>query len=247
MQRLSKIFALAACAASVVATDGAEPMTGFLDKTITDEAGSHGYVLFVPEDYTSDKKWPVILFLHGSGERGTDNKKQAAVGIAPAIRKNPSRCPAIVILPQCESKDRIPVGAWAPTSPDGKRALAILDQVESEYSTDKDRVYLTGLSMGGFGVYAHAVADPERWAALVPICGGGRLADAGHFAKIPLWCFHSADDPVVPVTLSRTMVKALKEAGGEPRYTEYTDSGHKSWVPAYDDPELWKWLFEQHK
>lgn len=240
-------FAAVIVAVGATAIHGAETMTGFLDGTIDDEAGSHGYVVYVPEDYSPKKKWPVILFLHGSGERGTDNKKQTAVGIAPAIRKDPSCCPAIVILPQCESKDRIPVGAWAPTSPDGKRALAILDKVQAEYSTDDDRVYLTGLSMGGFGLYAIAADDPDRWAALVPICGGGKLSEAEKFARVPLWCFHSSDDPVVPVTLSRTMVEALKKAGGQPRYTEYTDSGHKSWEPAYEDPELWKWLFEQKR
>lgn len=244
-------FAIGAACAAVVwigrASMGADTMTGFVDKTIEDDSGSHKYVVYVPADYTPKKKWPVILFLHGAGERGTDNRKQVAVGLGPAIKKDPSRCPAIAIFPQCELVKSAPIRAWSPASPDGKRALAILAAVEKEYATDPDRVYLTGLSMGGFGSWAHAISDPGRWAAVVPICGGSQPDEAGKIAQLPIWCFHSADDPVVPVKLSMSMVDALKKAGGNPRYTEYKDSGHASWVPAYNDPELWKWLFEQRR
>lgn len=238
---------LAAALVAATGARGAETMTGFIDRAFVDESGEHKYVLFVPQDYTPEKRWPVILFLHGAGERGTDNRKQVSVGLGPAVRKDPSRFPALVIFPQCEGVKTAPIKAWGPTSPDGVRALAILEAVEKEYSTDPDRVYLTGLSMGGFGTWAHAIADPRRWAAIVPICGGSQPSEAAKLAHMPIWCFHSADDPVVPVKLSRGMVEAVKSAGGRPKYTEYADAGHRSWDPAYDEPELWTWLFQQRR
>lgn len=221
--------------------------SGFLDKTISDDAGEHKYVLYVPPSYDPAKRWPAILFLHGSGERGTDNRRQINQGLGPAIRKDPGRCPAIVIFPQAESKDLIPVNVWAPTAPDGKRALAILDRTLDEYSIDTDRIYLTGISMGGIGTWKQAIADPKRWAALVPICGGGDQQEAHRIAHLPVWCFHGTADTTVPIAFSRIMIQAIQKAGGTPRFTEYPEVGHASWRPAYDEPELWSWLFAQRR
>lgn len=220
---------------------------GFIEKTIKDEEGEHKYVVFVPEDRKTDAKWPVILFLHGSGERGKDNRKQVRVGLGPAIAADPARCQAIAVFPQAESTSRLAIEVWTPKMPDGKRALRILESVMNEYGGDEDRVYLTGLSMGGFGAWAHAIARPDRWAAVVPVCGGGRPNDVAKIAHLPIWCFHGAADPVVPVGLSRKMIDALRVAGGEPRYTEYEKVGHDSWVKAYADPKLWDWMLAQKR
>jgi predicted peptidase len=220
---------------------------GFVDKTISDAAGEHRYVVFLPENYDSAQKWPVILYLHGSGERGTDNRRQIYQGIGPAIQKNPERCPAIVLFPQAESKDLIPVNVWAPTAPDGARALAILDSALKEYSIDTDRIYLTGISMGGIGTWKHAVADPNRWAAIVPICGGGDSTQVDKIASLPIWCFHGTNDVTVPIGFSRVMIDSIKKAGGNPKFTEYPGVGHSSWRPAYDEPELWTWMLSQKR
>jgi predicted peptidase len=218
-----------------------------VDKVFQDGDGEHHYVVYVPSDYTPDRKWPIVLFLHGSGARGTDNRKQINEGLGPAIREDPSRCPAIVVFPQAESLSVIPINAWFPTSPDGQRALIFLDRAEKEYSTDPDRVYLTGLSMGGIGSWAQALNDPDRWAAVVPICGGGNQHDVEKIAHLPIWVFHGTLDTTIPVSFSRTMIKSLKKAGGSPRYTEYPTVGHNSWSRAYREPELWPWLFSQSR
>jgi predicted peptidase len=216
-----------------------EPKTGFIDATYKDGDKEVKYVLFVPADYKGDKEYPVILFLHGAGEKGSDGKKQARGGLAPAIRRDKS-FPFIAIFPQAEN-------TWRAGSADAKRALAILDQVMKEYKTDPKRVYLTGLSMGGFGTWSIAAATPERWAAIVPICGGGSPATAEKIKDIPCWCFHGDADPTVKVESSRAMIEALKKAGAEPKYTEYPGVGHNSWDKAYATKELYDWLLMQKR
>ena len=123
--------------------------------------------------------------------------------------------------------------------------MAILDQVCKDYKVDRKRIYLTGLSMGGFGTWSLATAYPERWAAMVPICGGGNPAQAAKIKDIPCWCFHGDADATVSVENSRKMIKALKDAGGDPKYTEYPGVNHNSWDRAYATAELWEWLAKQ--
>lgn len=241
------LFGLLGSLLGALTASAGEVQTGFVDKVFRDQEGDHHYVVYVPSDYTPDKKWPIVLFLHGSGARGSDNRRQINEGLGPAIREDPSRCPAIVVFPQAETLSVMPINAWFPTSPDGQRALVFLDLAEKEYSTDPDRVYLTGLSMGGIGSWAQALNDPDRWAAVVPICGGGNQHDAQKIAHLPIWVFHGSLDTTIPVAFSRTMVKSLKKAGGNPRYTEYPTVGHNSWTRAYREPELWPWLFSQSK
>jgi predicted peptidase len=218
-----------------------EPKTGFSDRVFKEGDKEHKYVLFVPLDYKGDKEYPVILFLHGAGETGTDGEKQAKVGLGPAIRKNEKDFPFIAVFPQSQKR------TWKADSDDGKRALAILDQVMKEYKTDPRRVYLTGLSMGGFGTWSIAAAHPEKWAAIVPICGGGDLSAAEKIKDIPCWCFHGDADTAVRVDLSRRMIEALKKAGAEPKYTEYPGVGHNSWDKAYATKELYDWLLMQKR
>jgi predicted peptidase len=194
------------------------------------------YIVFVPKDYHGDKEYPVILFLHGAGESGTDGKKQAAVGLGKAIRDRNEDFPFIVVFPQSQK------GGWKASSDEGKRAVAILEEVQKTYKTDPRRVYLTGLSMGGSGTWSLAAAYPQRWAACAPICGRGDPADVEKLKNLPCWSFCGDKDKVVEN--HRTMDKALKDAGAEARYTEYPGVPHNSWDRAYATPELYAWFLK---
>ncbi|MBO0699410.1 MAG: dienelactone hydrolase family protein, partial [Zavarzinella sp.] len=194
--------------------------SGFLDKTYKDPSGTeYKYVLFVPHDYKKGTPTPTILFLHGAGETKGGKKMPVEVGIGPAIKKREKSFPFLTIIPQA------PVRGWQAGGESAKMALGILESVEHEYTVDPKRTYLTGLSMGGFGTWSLAAAMPDKWAAIVPICGGvrGKTADevAAKIKDIPAWVFHGDKDPAVPVAQSRDMVKALEKAGGHPKYTEY--------------------------
>jgi len=213
---------------------------GFLDRVFTDSDGKEAkYVLFVPHSYKADKAYPIILSLHGSGESGNDGKKQAGQGLGNAIKKREKDFPCIVVFPQSQKR------TWKADSDDSKRALQILEVVQKEFKTDPKRVYLTGLSMGGYGTWSLATKYPDKWAAMVPICGGGDPAEADKIKNIPCWCFHGDSDTAVKVDRSRDMMAALKKAGGDPKYTEYPAVGHNSWDKAYATPELWEWLLKQ--
>jgi predicted peptidase len=215
--------------------------TGFVHCTYKDAGGKEAkYVLFVPHDYKGDKAYPLILFLHGAGERTGEKKQPVAVGIGPAIKKREKSFPFLVVIPQADK-------TWRAGSPDADRALAILADVQKAYKVDNKRLYLTGLSMGGYGTWSLAVAEPKKWAAIVPVCGGGDPKQAAKIKDIPCWCFHGDKDAAVKVEKSREMIAALKEAGGSPKYTEYPGVGHNSWDNAYGTDELYKWLLEQHK
>jgi len=162
----------------------AQNQTGFLDRVYKDQDGKEArYVLFVPADYQADKPYPCILFLHGSGETGTDGQKQARSGLGPAILKREKDFPFFAIFPQSQNR------TWKAGSDDANRALAILDAVQKEYKIDGKRLYLTGLSMGGSGTWSLAAATPERWAAIVPLCGRGELDDVDKLKDLPCWCF----------------------------------------------------------
>lgn len=219
--------------------------TGFINKTVTMDGVTYPYVVYVPRDYAPGKKWPVILFLHGAGERGNDGLKQTQVGIGTAIRMSSERFPALVVMPQCAAGQ-----FWS-----GKMAefaLKALDQTVAEYNGDPDRLYLTGLSLGGFGSFLIASQHPDKFAAVVPICGGVRGVDVKSVAEklkdIPMWAFHGDADTVVPPARSREIVEAIKAAGGtKVKYTEYPGVGHNSWDKAYAEKEMTDWLFAQKR
>jgi predicted peptidase len=239
----------------------ARVQTGFLDRTVSVSGRSYRYQVYVPADFRSKKSWPVILFLHGAGERGSDGLLQTDVGIGHAIRHDASRFPFIVVFPQCP-KETI----WA--DPDMQaQALAALDASINEFHGDRKHMYLTGLSMGGYGTWELASRNPGRFAALVPICGGVQpqkhwpqlhvtvvddLKVTDPFAEIarrigatPVWIFHGDADPLVPVEQSRHMAEALKAAGADYKYTEYPGVDHNSWDKAYAEPELVPWLLSK--
>lgn len=242
------------CAVSAAA----RVQTGFLDRTVSVSGKSYRYQVYVPADFSSKKSWPVLLFLHGSGERGSDGLLQTDVGLPHAIRQNAARFPFVVVIPQC-SKDKI----WGEPEMQAQ-ALAALDASIKEFHGDRSHIYLTGLSMGGFGTWEIAAANPGRFAALVPVCSGVRplkdwpqlkvqLADdakaADPYAEVarrigntPVWMFHGDADQAVPVEESRHMAEALKAAGAEYKYTEYPGVNHNSWDKAYAESELVPWL-----
>jgi predicted peptidase len=223
-----------------------QPTIGFRACVFKGADGQNSrYVLFVPHDYVPDKPLPVILFLHGSGEAGTDGWRPTHVGLGPAIWAREASFPFLVVFPQAQ--DRIPAtfGSWLPGQPDANRALAILDEVQRQYTTDPKRVYLTGISVGGHGTWQIAAAYPEHWAAIVPVCGVAPVTKANAVKNIPCWCFHGTDDGNVDVEHSRNMIGALRRAGGGPKYTEYVGVGHNSWDKAYATDELYEWLLQQ--
>ncbi|NLH41425.1 MAG: prolyl oligopeptidase family serine peptidase [Planctomycetes bacterium] len=198
------------------------------------------YLLHLPKEYGQDKdrKWPLMLFLHGAGERGNDVNKVKVHG-PPKLIEQGKDLPFIVVSPQC------PAGSWWTEQIDALTAL--LDDVQARYAVDTSRVYLTGLSMGGFGSWALGCRYPERFAAVAPICGGGEWFLAERLKSVPVWVFHGAKDSVVPVRESREMVDALKRAGGDVQYTEYPEANHDSWTETYNNPKLYEWFLSQHK
>jgi predicted peptidase len=194
------------------------------------------YLLSLPTDYEkSTQSWPLVIFLHGSGESGNDLNKVKVHG-PPKLVETKGAFPFILISPQSPGR------GWNPDVLNG-----LLDAVIKEYRVDKDRVYLTGLSMGGYGTWTLAAAHPEKFAAIAPICGGGNPADAGKLAKLPAWVFHGAKDPTVALKRSEEMVEALKAAGGEPKFTVYPDAGHDSWTETYENPKFYEWLLAQKR
>jgi predicted peptidase len=233
--------------------------TGFLDRIVAVNGVEYRYQVFVPRNWGPKVKWPVILFLHGYGEEGEDGLLPTDVGIAAAIRNHVDRFPFVVVIPQCRKND------WWTNVPMEAEALKALDQTMKEFKGDPQRVYLTGLSMGGYGTWALGAQYASKFAALAPVCGGIRLppgddmpnahntddsadpyaAVAQKIGKTPVWVFHGGSDPVVPVQESRQMVEALKAAGGNVRYTEYSGVGHNSWGKAYDEADLFAWLLAQ--
>jgi predicted peptidase len=240
----------------------AESPTGFLDRSVKVGDASYAYKVYVPPGFDAKRAWPVILYLHGAGEWGTDNVHQTEVGLGPALRAHPERFPAVVVFPQA-ARGQVWFGEPA------RVATAALDQAIAEFHGDPERISLAGISLGGFGTWVLAFENPERYAAIVSVAGGivppggsrARLqqlpptlqaddpyaATAARVKAIPAWLFHGAADPTVPVTESRQLNAALKKAGAVPRYTEYEGVGHNSWDRAFNDPDLAKWLLAQRR
>lgn len=193
------------------------------------------YLLALPKEYESKEKWPLLLFLHGAGERG-DNLEQVKRHGPPKLIAAGKDLPFIVVSPQCPANRR-----W-----ESIELTALLDEIVAKYKVDEDRIYVTGLSMGGFGTWSLATHSPERFAAIAPICGGGETFMARSLVKLPVWAFHGEKDSVVRPVRSTEMVEAIKAAGGDPKLTLYPDLSHDSWTITYDNPEFYTWLLE-HK
>jgi len=206
-----------------------------------------GYILHLPDGYDAagDQQWPLLLFLHGVGERGNDLARVAIHGPLKEIRQG-RQLPLIVLAPQCPV-DRV----W-----DDAALLALLDDVVAGHKVDPKRIYLTGLSMGGFGTWSLGVKHADRFAAMAPICGGGNRLDAlitsprntEALKSLGVWAFHGAKDPVVPLSESERMLDALKRAGStDAKLTVYPDAQHDSWSETYANPEFYEWLLRHSR
>ncbi len=205
------------------------------------EDGSRKYAVFVPPQYfiEPDHKWPLLVVLHGSGEIGTDGVAPTQLGMGPYIAGRPKRFPFIAVFPQAHAM-------WYR----GKEEIAIYQVIEDtcrQYRVDRDRIYLTGFSMGGFGTWELGVRRPDLFAALVPICGAAPMDYLGNLVNMPVWAFHGALDANVKVEGSRDAVARLKALGGSPQYTEFPQVAHNSWDTAYHTPALYKWLLSQRR
>jgi predicted peptidase len=210
-------------------------------------AGELKYLVYLPADYDakSDRRWPLMLFLHGAGERGTNVQRVASHGPLSLVKRG-TNFPFIIVAPLC------PEGQMWENEP----LLKLLDHVTKKFAVDQSRVYLTGLSMGGFGTWKLALACPEKFAAIVPICGGASMIEVllgtrdnrNALKGLPIWAFHGAKDNVVPTEESERVVAALKKQGvREVKLTVYPKAGHDSWKPAYDDPALYEWLLQHER
>lgn len=240
-----------------LATVLADERDRFAARTYTDgKGGKLLYRLLTPKDYDASKKYPLVLFLHGAGERGADNAAQLVHGMKDfASDKIMAEYPAFVIAPQCPNGEKWVEVDWSadkhdmPEKPASAMhlTLAAIEGLRKEFSIDGDRLYITGLSMGGYGTWDAIQRHPELFAAAVPICGGGDPKFASKIAKLPIWAFHGDKDGAVKVERSREMIAAIKAAGGAAKYTEYPGVGHDSWTATYRNPELYQWLFAQKR
>ena len=222
----------------------AAPQGEFVNRVFRDAAGDHKYVVFVPAGYSPDKKWPVILFLHGACNRGTDGRSQLVSGLAPSIRLRLADYPFLVVFPQCEDTQSRVLGGWTDQRDDAERALKMLDAVESDYSVDKNHECLVGLSMGGSGAWDIAARTPKRWAALVPVSAMTNMADAPKVAGIQTWVFHASSDPLVATHVARDMVTAINAAGGRAYFTEVSKRGHDLSNVVFTQKALTEWLLD---
>ncbi|MFC5526854.1 prolyl oligopeptidase family serine peptidase [Rhodanobacter ginsengisoli] len=229
----------------------------FVRRSLELHGVTYRYQVFVPDGWTARRRWPVVLFLHGSGERGSDNQAQLSQGLPPWLEQHGKDFPAVVVIPQAPDGT-----AW--NGEIEQMALLVLDRSIDAWHGDRRRLYLTGLSMGGYGAWQIALDHPGRFAAAAIICGGirhpndddslfveGIPADAGdpyawvaaHIGRLPVWIFNGAIDDVVPPQESHRMHAALQARGDDVRYTEFPGVGHGAWPMAYATTELWPWMF----
>lgn len=230
---LSLPLFLAVVFAAPALADDADQTSQRLDVTVKVEMG---YWLYLPKDYDTKESWPLVLFLHGSGERGDDLELVKKHG-PPKLIAEGKEFPLIVVSPQC------PKGkSWEPYE-----LNVLLDDIVQKYKVDEDRICVTGLSMGGFGAWELAAHMPRRLAAIAPICGGGDLSSARRLTKLPIWAFHGAKDKSVPVERSQEMIDAVTKNGVTPKLTIYPEAEHDSWTETYNNPEFYEWLLAQKR
>ena len=261
-----RVAAIVVMVSSVAALAVAQTVeTGFLNRPVSIDGVAFRYQVYVPATFNRTATWPVILALHGGGEYGDDGLRQTQGGIASAIRQHQERFPVIVVIPQAKA-DGTP--GWQGTG--GRAAIAALDQAAAEFNGDRSRLYLTGLSAGGNGAWYLGSQNPDKFAAMVVVCGwisarAGTTSGvsypalapfgtadpfatiAGRVSKVPIWIFHGDADRLVSVEESRKMAAALKALSADVQYTELPVVDHNAWDPAYAREDLWAWLFRQRR
>lgn len=240
MRRLAVLllaFAVAGrAAAQEPPTVNPDATTGFLPRTWTDGGREHRYVVYVPPGYSRQQRWPLLVFLNGKGECGTDGQRHVEVGLGPAIRAEPERWPFVVLFPQKPTRE-----TWWPDHE--AMLLAMIERTEQEFAIDAGRRLLTGLSQGGHGTWVFGAEHADRWAAIAPVCGFTlQPLDVRPLADVPIWAFHGDADRVVPAKASRDLVAAVRAIGGDPVLTIYGGVGHDSWTRAYRESDLAEWL-----
>jgi predicted peptidase len=229
------VLLLAGCASGQQWTlaEGQHPQS--FEREIT-KTVSGRFLLFLPDGFANDgRKWPLIVFLHGSGERGSDLEKVKIHG-PPMIAEKREDLPFIVVSPQAEAGRNF----------EGDAVIALLDEIVRQLPVDKDRIYLTGLSMGGFATWAWAIQEPSRFAAIAPIAAGWTTEDACKLKGIPIWAFHGTKDGAVPIGPHQQMIDAVNACGGNAKMTVYPEGDHDAWTATYANPELYEW-FLQHR
>lgn len=214
------------------------PMVSFAQQTAQKFIQETQYLLYLPQEYINDttQKWPLLIFLHGSGESGVDLEKVKVHG-PPKLIEQGKKFPFIVVSPQAP-----PQAGWQVET-----LKAMLDDLKKKYRIDNDRVYLTGLSMGGFGTWNLSEKFPDEFAAIAPICGGGDVEKAWKLRHMPVWCFHGAKDDVVPPAASQTMVDAVRQYNANVKFTLYPEANHNSWEVTYNNDSLYTWLLAHKK
>jgi predicted peptidase len=258
MNRMQQVVTATFVAATVATAGGTAKAQVALEQRVFSSVTHAGerlpYVLMKPADWNASKKYPLLVFLHGAGERGDDNQNQLKWG-REWMEQAVTQYQAVVVAPQCPGDCRWVEVDWGLPAHDMPAEMSrpmrlmfeMLPSIEKEYAIDPARRYIGGLSMGGYGAWDALCRQPDYFAAAVPICGGADEKQAKAIAKIPVWVFHGEVDGTVPVIRARNMVEAVKKEGGNPKYSEYPGVDHFSWVNAFTEPELLKWLFQQKR
>ena len=254
-QKLLSIWLLTFCISKSNTAFCQPPVLSY--QTFKTASGDSLKYRFLFPDNDTTRRYPLVIFLHGSGERGDDNEAQLKWGVMNfATEQNMKTHPAFVVAPQCplnsswantiRGKNNEIVLQNKPTKP-MQVLMELIADVTKRFRVDTNRIYITGLSMGGHGTFDALQRYPQMFAAAVPVCGSGDISKAASIAHIPLWMFGGANDPSVNPNLLYDMVNALLKAGAHPGFTEYPGVGHFSWIAAYSDPMMIEWLFNQHK
>ena len=230
--RASCLSVILALSGAAVAEEGKKQKQVKLDVEVVIKVPMN-HLLYLPDGYEEKDSWPLLIFLHGVGERGDDLEKVKLHG-PPKLIEAGKKFPFVVISPQCRRR-----GWWQPEA-----VAQLVETAVKTHKIDRRRVYLTGLSMGGYGTWATATKFSHLFAAVVPICGGGEPADAARMKAVPTWAFHGAKDRVVPLKQSEDMVSALETAGGNVKLTTYPDADHDSWTVTYENDKVYEWLLK---
>lgn len=225
----------------------------FLAKTYQNSRGKTiPYRLFIPQGSKKQKKYPLVLWLHGGAGRGNDNLKQISGGNTIGSHvwtepQNRSRYPCFVVAPQCPADELWATLDVAKPTEQTRLVLELLQDLRRTFSIDAQRLYVAGQSLGGFGTWSLISLHPEMFAAAIPVCGGGDESDAAKLTKMSIWAFHGEKDEAVSVERSRKMIAAIRQSGGMPKYTEYKGADHVIWEKVFSEPELLSWVFAQNR